>query len=134
MPHPNSPNPEEQFSAEQQAILTVERCVDATYNAAICAARIAGLGIEDVPRFCASAACRVLEKLIESYQAKADEIGSGFVAPDDVEREREEMQPELRRRQREIHAAAQDLELVLNEALVMAGQIRGSIEGSIPKQ
>lgn len=94
-------------AAVDAAIVTVQRCIDATWNAALCAVRIADLGPADIPRICVSASCRSVEQMIEAYRRRRPQ------ASDD----------EKRRRQAEIQDAALDLVAALTEGLQMAQNI-----------
>lgn len=93
------------------------RIIDAVFQNALATSRVAGLPIEDVPRFCLSAACRVLERMIESYGERMEK-GTA---------------EEMKHRQQQIYVASDDLLQAIAEAHNDIKKIQESIAGTIPR-
>ena len=106
------PTPDPQL---EHALETYARTVDAVHMTAVAIGRCLQMAPEDIPRICASAAVRTVEKLIESYDRRRALVDAGHT---------EWTLQEQAERRREIHAAAEDCELVLTEALRQITQIR----------
>lgn len=98
----------------------IDQAVDGIFFNAINFQRVIGLNPHEVPRLCVQAACRGVERLVESYQRRRQLELSGQPVQMSLE--------ERDRRQREIALAAEDLERVLTEGLASCQQIRGQVQ------
>jgi len=121
-----------QKEAERMAIELTNRVIDAIYSNAIGVGRVAGLPIEDIPRLLLSASCRTLEKMIEAYETRLRQAGEGAAG--------EPTHPDVfgpderAARQRQIHAATEDLLQASAEMHASVKQIQESISGKVTPQ
>lgn len=103
-----------------QAVVQMEKAVDAVYMNAMSISRLVGLGPPDIPRLCIMAACRLVERMIETYQELRTRSGASGV------RDKRAVE-ELERRKAEIGQAVELLLHTLADGLTTTQQIQQSL-------
>lgn len=120
----DAPAPESAEGLDQarliEAVTQMERAVDAVYMNAMSISRLIGLAPPDVPRMCVMAACRMTERMIETYSRIRQQSGASGIRP-------AEAVAELERRKQEIGEALELLVHTLADGMTTAQTLQKSL-------